>query len=197
MSQAAAINSTITRPQNELALNEKVITLLPDSLKSQALVVNTQLYGTTASLIFKGSKVQLSHLLEVFKPVMSQKWKGVFDYTIPETYDLLNEKDSKATKQGDREATAIMGCHNFKLDFYATLDDHLFGITLDFMDVIIGNRYSSLATGKQLPHLRENTLYTQNGRHGAKYFGVNGAGDTNHHEIRKAMSFKSALDLLE
>jgi len=197
MLQAAAINSTITRLQNELALNEKVIALLPDSLKSQALIINTQLYGATASLLFKGSKVQLSHLLEVFAPVISQKWKGVFDYTIPETYDILNEKDSKATKQGDREATAIMGCHSFKLDFYATLEGHLFNIELDFMDVIIGNRYSSLATGKKLPHLRENTLYTKDGRRGTRYFGVNGAGDTNHYEIRQAMSFDSALELLK
>jgi len=197
MSQAAAVNSTITHLQNELALNEKVIALLPDSLKSQALIVNSQLYGTTASLLFKGRKVKLSHLLEVFTPVMSQKWNGTFTYTIPETYDIQKEKDSKAIKQGDREATAIMGCHSFKLDFYATLEGHLFDITLDFMDVIIGNRYSSLATGKKLPHLTENSLYTKNGRHGTKYFGVNGAGDTDHYEIRQAMSFKSALELLK
>ena len=195
--QTANINQTITRLKKELALNEKVKALLPECLKNQVLIVDCELYGTTAALLFKGSKTKLSDLLSIFTPVMSEKWKGVYDYTIPSTYDILQEKDSRAVKQGVRDATTTISCSNFKLQFYATLEDNLFCINLDFMDVIIGNNYGTLATGRKLPHLKENQRYTKNGRNGTKYLGVNGAGDTNHYEIKQAVSFSRAIEILE
>ncbi len=196
MNKSIAINSKIERLQKELALHEKVLSILPKELHEEVLIVNSTLYGKTASLLFKGSKTSLSDLLSIFNPVLSAKWKGVFDYTVPECYDILKEKDSKANFQGHRDATAIISCNGYKIDFYAELGGFLFDITVDYMDIIIGNNYSTLATGKMLPHLRENPQYTKNGQHGAMYRGVSGAPDTNNYEVRQAITFKYALEVV-
>lgn len=194
--QTKRLLTQLDRLNNEISFIESVIAILPERLKPLALLVETSLYGSGGSLLFKAERISLKALMSYFEVVKTQKWNGKFRYLIPATYDLL-ERDPHAVKTSEGDLVADYTNMGFSLAFYGLLGGRLFEVSLDYTQLIIGNKYPSLATGMKLPHLILNPNFTKNGFNGCQYIGVNGAPNTNNYSAYQLFSTEAALELVE
>lgn len=184
--QLSRVEQNILRAQQELAAKQKLASVLagtPLANKSCVLLVlGGGLYGAVGGYSFKSLDSTLSELLTVFELVPHVTFQSDFTYTMPaehvSVWDSKNPNNN--TKKHFKSWCGIYACvsvKGYQLNFWGRLNGELYKISLDFMQEIIGQDYSTLATGNKIPHLVENGLYTANGRHGPKYYGKHGAAD--------------------
>ena len=183
--QLSRVEQDILRAQRELAAKQQLASVLsgtPLANKSCVLFDHDNLYGAIGGYGFKSLDCTLSELLAVFELIPHVTFQSGFTYTMPADYVSVwdSKKPNNNIKKHFKQWCGVYACVSVKgynLSFWGRLNGKLYKVSLDFMQEIIGQDCSTLATGNKIPHLVENKLYTANGRHGPKYYGKHGAAD--------------------
>lgn len=182
--QLSRVEQTILKAQQELAAKQQLASVLAGTplANKSCVLLDGGLYGSVGGYSFKSIDCTLSELLAVFELVPHVTFQSDFTYTMPAEYVSVwdSKNPNNNTKKHFKSWCGIYACvsvKGYQLNFWGRLNGEFYKISLDFMQEIIGQDYSTLTTGNKIPHLVENRLYTANGHHGPKYYGKHGAAD--------------------
>ena len=186
-----------------IATTDPILKKLVDQFKP-LLHSSSKLYGSCGCLGFKASKDLLTLVPELFdKLIPTQQASGNWYYSgfpANETArEIIKKKDSKVTFNLFNDIQFEYGVNGFKASFYYELEaDQVISITIDFSNVIIGQRYNQFPREIRIPYLAKNPRYTQKTRtYETEYKGVNFECNTNNFSVYRVKDLADFLEITE